>query len=174
MSTKKVHRKRRHEKWRKEMEDAKKEAQKEHRKLKALPKPLRKLETYLSDYVEFMEYYDGYLDDFTGDIIPAEPVDNPLAILHKMDLNLPPPNELTDEITKLFVEKITEAFDRMYFRLSYSIIGVYTAKEAYKLLLFYINNPSEYCSGKLKPVDGNQIFVEQIDIDTDQFVIPYL
>ncbi len=105
------------------------EQKKERLRLKALPKPLRKLETDLWQYVEFMNIYDGYIGDFTGQAIPEKPVENPFVIINKMKLNFPHQNSLSDEQKKLYVMKIEEAFNRMgfYFNLNlfkYKVSGI--------------------------------------------------
>ncbi|MDA3892084.1 MAG: hypothetical protein PF517_10520 [Salinivirgaceae bacterium] len=122
------------------------EARNERLILKALPKVLRKLEKGLGYYVEFMEVYDGYLGDFTGQIIPVEPVGNPFVVIHEMKLDFPHPNSLKCEQKKMFVRKIEEAFNRMGFILHAKTVtedDVFELSDAgisqlYELLLFYI------------------------------------
>ena len=123
------------------LREQREEERKERRRLKALPKPLRKLETNLPHYVDFMEGYDGYTGNFTGQIIPSNPVDSPFAIINKMKLNFPHQNSLSDEQKKLYIEKISEAFNRMYFYLDFAQDG--KTPEMYELLLYHIENPPE-------------------------------
>ena len=114
---------------------------KERQRLKALPKPLRKLELELHWHVDFMEVFDGYIGDFTGVVIPAKPVDNPFAILNEMKLGLPHQNSIGDEQKELYVNKISEAFDRMGFFIDFTNYAIPSVK--YELLLFHIENPPE-------------------------------
>ncbi len=101
-----------------EAREQREEARKEKQRLKALPKPLRKIETDLQYFVDFMEVYDGYIGDYTGQIIPSEPVANPFAIINKMKLGLPDENSIGDEQKEEYVFKISEAFNRMGFYIN--------------------------------------------------------
>ena len=123
------------------LREQKEEERKERQRLKALPKPLRKLETDLHHYVDFMQVYDGYIDDFTGQIVPAEPVDNPFIVINEMKLNFPQQNSLSDEQKELYVTKISKAFNRMGFNLDF--IGKTKLPEMYELLLYHFENPPE-------------------------------
>jgi len=123
--------------WRQQQKENRKEAQREKQRLKALPKPLRKLETDLGFYVDFMDVYDGYIGDFTGVIIPAKPVENPFVIINKMGLNFPHPNALNIEQKNLYIEKISETFERIGFYIEYLSDDL---SKNYELLLFYIEN----------------------------------
>ncbi|MBI9066989.1 MAG: hypothetical protein JEZ09_06830 [Salinivirgaceae bacterium] len=100
------------------------EARNERLRLKALPKVLSRLETELGNYVDFMNVYDGYLGDFTGQIIPVEPVANPFVVIHEMNLNFPHPNSLNTVEKKMYITKIEAAFIRMGFELQVSGIFV--------------------------------------------------
>ncbi len=132
-----------------ELKEQNLEARNERLRLKALPKVLRKLETELNNYVDFMEVYDGYLGDFTGQIEPTEPVGNPFVVIHEMDLNFPHPNSLNTEEKKMYINKIENAFNRMGFIILYSNIedDVFELSDdgvskLYELLLFHIMNPN--------------------------------
>jgi hypothetical protein len=121
------------------------EEREERLRLKALPKVLRRLETELGNYVDFMEDYDGYLGEFTGQIIPSESVDNPFAVLHKMDLNFPHPNSLDTEEKKIFIHNLKKAFNRMRFDFDTYGMSDSELSHLYDLLLFHIctpNNPN--------------------------------
>lgn len=152
----------------KQMKEARKEAQKEKQRLKALPKSLRKLETDLGLHVQFMEVYDGYIGDFTGEIIPAEPVDNPFVVINKMKLNFPHQNSLNNEQKELYVEKISDAFHRMGFYIDF-VDAVLNTKptKMYELLLFHIENPDKqafdiFTSGNF---NGVSLRIERIDFE---------
>jgi len=116
------------------------EARKEKQRFKALPKPLRRLEVELNWHVDFMEVYDGYLGDFTGEIVPATPVDSPFVVLNEMELNLPHQNSIGDGQKELYVYKILEAFRRMGF---VEFTDGAKPPEMYELLLFHIENPPD-------------------------------
>ena len=141
------------------------EARKERQRLKALPKPLRKLETDLHYFVDFMEVYDGYIGDFTGQVIPAEPVENPFVIINEMKLGLPHQNSIGDEQKELYVYKISEAFDRMNFYVDFTEDA--KPPEKYELLLFHIENPPDkyfdiFTSDNF---DGIALRVERIEFE---------
>jgi hypothetical protein len=101
------------------LKEKKIEARIEKRRLKALPKPLRKLETELSYHVDFMEVYDGYLGDFTGEVVPVDPVKNPFAVIHGMGLSFPHPNTLSEVQKQEYVDNIKEAFNRLGFYINH-------------------------------------------------------
>jgi hypothetical protein len=124
-----------------EAREQRKEARKEKQRLKALPKPLRKLETDLGKYVDFMEVFDGYINDFTGQVIPEKPVDNPFIIINKMKLNFPHQNLLSNEQKELYVREISEAFNRMGFYID--LIGKTKLPEMYELFLYHFEKPPE-------------------------------
>ena len=90
-------------------------AKNERQRLKKLPKPLRKLETELWKFVDFMDVYDGYIGDFTGQTVPVESVNNPFVIINKMELGFPNPNGLSNEQKILYVSCIEDALNRMGF-----------------------------------------------------------
>jgi len=136
-----------------ELKDEKIAAQNERLRQKALPKVLRKLETELSNYVGFMALFDGYLGEFTGQIVPVEPVGNPFVILHRMNLHFPHPNSINSEQKKMYINKIEDAFDRMGFMIRYSekgnedfFGGLLDASitRFYELLLFHITFLNEH------------------------------
>jgi hypothetical protein len=145
------------------------EERNERLRLKALPKVLRRLETELGHYVDFMEVYDGYLGDFTGQIIPAEPVDNPFAVLHKMDLNFPHPNSLDIEQKKIFIHNLEKAFNRMGFDFDTYGISDSELSHLYHLLLYHIMIPDNH---------GFDIFTsvnyEGITLTVERFTSDYL
>ncbi len=115
--------------------------QKEKKRLKELPKALRKLETELSQHVEFMEVFDGYIGDFTGEIIPVKPVKNPFVILNQMQLNLQHRNALNNKTLNHHIIALEEAFNKMEFYLDLMSLPETSNAEQYELLYFYINNP---------------------------------
>lgn len=130
-----------------EIKEQNRVARKERLRLKALPKVLRKLETEFSKHVSFMEVYDGYLGDFTGEIVPVEPVGNPFAIIRRMGLNFPHPNSLCIEQKNMYINTIEDAFNRMGFMINYFTIvaegNAFELSDAevsqlYELLLFHI------------------------------------
>jgi hypothetical protein len=123
------------------LKEQREEARKERQRLKALPKPLRKLETDLHYFVDFMEVYDGYIGDFTGQLIPAKPVDNPFVILNEMKLGLPHQNSIGDEQKEIYDFKISEAIDRLGFYIDFTKDA--KPSEKYELLLFHIENPPD-------------------------------
>jgi hypothetical protein len=159
------HKKQRIRKLRKQKE----EERKERRRLKALLKPLRKLETNLHNYVNFMEVYDGYIGDFTGQVIPEKPVDNPFAIINKMKLIFPHQNSLTDDQKELYIRKISEAFNRMGFYLD--LIGKTKLPEMYELLLYHFENPPEQGFDILTSVNfkGITLEIERIEFEDNYF-----
>lgn len=69
------------------------------------------LETELYYHVDFMEVYDGYLGDFTGEVIPVEPVENPFVVIYGMGLSFPHPNALSEVQKQEYVDNIKEAFN---------------------------------------------------------------
>jgi len=142
------------------LKEQNKERQREKQRLKALPKVLRKLESDLDTYVEFMLVYDGYIGGFTGDLIPVNPVDNPFAIIHEMGLDFPAQNSLTEEETKLYIEKISEALNRMCFDF-YS-----DSPEIYELLLFHIENLSSEIFGSFTSLKYKNSSLEIRRIDS--------
>ena len=148
-----------------ELKEQRKEAQKEKQRLKAFPKPLRKLKTELVWHVDFMDVYDGYIGDFTGQIIPAEPIDNPFAVINKMELNFPHQNSLSDEQKEQYVSKISEAFNRMGFYID--LIGNAKLPEMYELLLFHIENTPEQGFDILTSIDfkGITLKIERLDFE---------
>lgn len=168
---KKSRRKRRHEKWRQQNEKAqrevRKEAQKERQRLKALPKPLRKLETDLYQYVDFLEVYDGYIGDFTRQIIPAEQVDNPFVIINEMELNFPYPNSLSNEQKEQYVWKTSDAFKRMGFYLDTLFLSDKEFSKMYELLLFHIENATKQAFDIFTSVnyEGITLRIERIDFE---------
>ena len=143
------------------------EQKKERLKLKALPKPLRKLETDLPRYVDFMEVYDGYIGDFTGQIIPAEPVENPFAVINKMKLNFPHQNSLSDEQKMLYVIKIEKAFNRMGFYFKSNLFENANQPELYELLLYHIENLQKVGFDGVTSVNykGVTLEVEWVNVD---------
>jgi hypothetical protein len=147
------------------------EEREERLRLKALPKVLRQLETELGNYVDFMEVYDGYLGEFTGQIIPAEPVGNPFAVLHKMDLNFPHPNSLSSQQKKMFIDAIKEAFNRMMFDFETSKLSDVKLSHLYDLLLFHISTPNNMDFDSYTSINYNGItlIVKQYGIESDYF-----
>lgn len=152
------------------LREQREEERKERQRLKALPKPLRKLETDLGYYVDFMEVYDGYIDDFTGQIIPSEPVDNPFVIIDKMKLNFLHQNSLSDDQKELYVRKISEAFNRMGFYIDF--IGNAKLPEMYELLLYHFEKPPEQDFDILTSANfkGINMKIERIDFE-DNFTM---
>lgn len=147
------------------LREQREEERKERRRFKALPKPLRKLETNLHQYVKFTEVYDGYIGDFTGQIIPAEPVDNPFAIINKMKLIFPHQNSLSDDQKELYVRKISEAFNRMGFYIEF--IGNAKLPEMYELFLYHFEKPPEQDFDVLTSAifKGINMKIERIDFE---------
>ncbi len=126
---------------------------------------MRKLETDLYRYVDFMDVFDGYIGDFTGQIIPAEPVDNPFVVINEMKLNFPHQNSLSDEQKKLYVREISEAFNRMGFYIN--LFGNANSPKMYELLLYYFENPPEQGFDILTSVNFNGITlgIERIEFE---------
>ncbi len=141
------------------------EEKKEKQRLKTLPKPLRKLETDLGFYVDFMAVYDGYIGDFTGQIIPAEPVNNPFVIINEMELNFPHQNALNKEQKEQYVLAISEAFRRMGFYINLSEND--KISELYELLFFYIITPTESKFNSITTINykGNTVNIEKIELN---------
>jgi len=141
--------------------DSKKEHRKKERKemlrLKALPKALRKLDAYLYQYVDFMDVYDGYIGDFTGQTIPEKPVKNPFIVINKMKLNFPHKNSLSDEQKTLYVIKIEEAFNRMGFYFKANLFENTKHLEIYELLCYHIENPPDIGFDVLTSVNYNGV-----------------
>jgi hypothetical protein len=136
------------------------EQKKERLRLKALPEPLRKLETGLWQNVDFMEVYDGYIGDFTGQIIPEKPFENPFAIINKMKLNFPHQNSLSDEQKVLYVMNIEAAFSRMGFYFKSSLFENTKHLELYELLLYHIEKPPEIGFDVLTSISNNGVTLE--------------
>lgn len=143
MSKKKRSPKKRREKLASQVRQAQIEAARERRaekqRLSKLPKPIQQLEKELDIHVDFMMVYDGYIGDFTGEIIPAEPVVNPFIVLNRMELNLPHQDKLNKEQKKQYVDKILEATEKMGF--SDNVYANENYEELYGLLFYYIENP---------------------------------
>lgn len=133
--------------------------QKEKQRLKALPKPLRKLEKELGDYVDFMEVYDGYLGDFTGEVIPVDLVKNPFAVIHGMGLNFPHPHSLNDVQKAEYVHNIEKAFERLGFFFDCTTPFANETQLEYEQLYYFIENPPE------------AVFENRTGLKTDQFSI---
>jgi hypothetical protein len=125
------------------MKEQNKADQKEKQRLKALPKPLRKLETELQNHVDFMAVYDGYLGDFTGELVPVDPVKNPFTIIHGMELNFPHPNALNEAQKAEYVYNITNAFNRLGFDTLTNNTWDDVNILDYELVLYFIENPPE-------------------------------
>ena len=169
---KKSRRKARREKWkqknRKLRMEARKEYKKEQQRLKALPKPLRKLEIDLRLHVDFMEVYDGYIGDFTGQVVPVEPIDNPFTLINKMEINFPHPNSLNDEQKEQYVWKIFETFKRIGFYVELiNFIKKINSDKMYKLLLFHIENPTNKAFDIFNSVnyEDTSLKIERINFD---------
>ncbi len=144
------------------------EAQKGKQWLKALPKPLRKLETELGDYVDFMEVYDGYLGDFTGEMVPVTPVKNPFTVMHGMGLNFPHPNTLNDVQNTEYVKNIEKAFSRMVFYFQHFNIFENEDHVRYEQLLFFIENPPKADFGHITTLNTGDfsIILERMILST--------
>jgi len=151
------------------LREQKEEDRKERHRLKALPKPLRKIKTDLHFYVDFMDVFDGYIGDFTGQIIPAEPVDNPFVIINEMKLNFPHQNSLSDEQKKQYVKEISEAFNRMGFYID--LIGKTKLPEMYELFLYHFEKPPEQGFDILSSVNfkGITLKIERICFENNYF-----
>lgn len=145
------------------------EAQKEKRRLKALPKPLRKLETELGDYVDFMEVYDGYLGDFTGEVIPVDPVKNPFIVIQDMGLNFPHPNTLNDVQKAEYVHNIAKAFDRMGFYFDGAAPFENKLPLNYEQVYYFIENPPEADFVKATTLKTDEISINFERFDHDHF-----
>jgi len=143
------------------------EQKEERQRLKALPKPLRKLETDLPHYVDFMEVFDGYIGDFTGQIIPAKPVNNPFVVINDMKLNFPHQNSLGNEQKVLYVKKTEEAFNRMGFYFKSNLFENIKHPELYELLLYHIENIQKISFEELTSVNYNGVVleVERVGVD---------
>lgn len=128
------------------------EARNERLRLKALPKVLRRLETELGNYVDFMEVYDGHLGDFTGQIIPENPVGNPFVVIHEMDLKFPHPNSLNTVEKKMYITKIEDAFLRMGFELQVSEIFIDSKHNHVSAPPFVDLNVSEMPDAAISPL----------------------
>ena len=141
------------------------EQKEERQRLKALPKPLRKLEIDLPHYVDFMEVYNGYIGDFTGQIIPTKPVDNPFVVINEMKLNFPHQNSLGNEQKELYVREIAEAFNRMGFKLK--LFKNTNQPELYKLLLYHFDYPPVQGFDVLSSVNykGVTLEIERVAFD---------
>lgn len=152
MSKKKRKKKQNQTKWINERQRAEKEAAKERRRLKALPKPLQILETELDIYVDFEEVYDGYINDFTGQERPLEIVGNPFWILKQMGVELPDVKTLNSEQIKLYLSKIQDAFERMYFDFGFMPGDTEIEKQFYDLLQTCINDAENKIFGDTEKI----------------------
>ncbi|ALO17056.1 hypothetical protein L21SP5_03445 [Salinivirga cyanobacteriivorans] len=150
---------------RKHKEKAK--AQQEKKRLKALPKALRKLEAELNQHVEFLKIYDGYIGDFTGEIIPVEPVKNPFDVLNQMELNLQHPNALNADMLKQHILAIDDAFSKMGFFINPISKTEDMHADVYELLYFFINNPPKENFDRQAELTykNNSIIIERDDSD---------
>lgn len=143
------------------------DSQNEKRRIKALPKPLRKLKTELCYHVVFMEVYDGYLGDFTGEVVPVEPVENPFAVIQGMGLSFPHPNALSEVQKQEYVDNIKETFNRLGFYIEDTTSFECKPPLKYTQLLNFIENPPkvkfEYRT--ILNSDDNPITIERFDYD---------
>lgn len=155
-------------KWINQWQRAEKEAAKEKRRLKALPLPLRQLETELDFYVDFEMVYDGYIGDFTGEIRPSEPVNNPFWILKQMDIKLPDIQTLKREEVVLYNTKITEVFERMYFDTGFHAQDEEMEKRYYQFLRTAINNSTDRTFGDYERINEADVEITIMRISGDE------
>ncbi|MDA3818556.1 MAG: hypothetical protein PF486_14330 [Prolixibacteraceae bacterium] len=143
------------------------EAQNEKRRLKALPKTLRKLESELCYHVDFMEVYDGYLGDFTGEVVPVEPVKNPFSVIRDMELNFPHPNALSEVQKQEYINNIKKAFNSLGFFIEDATPFECVSPLNYTQLFNFIENPPkvDYWHITTLKTDDISITIERFDYD---------
>ena len=80
-----------------------------------------------------------------------------------MELNFPHQNSLNEEQKQFYIEKISDAFDRMGF-------SFYTnSPEMYELLLFHIGNPTKEVFDNFTSINYNNITLKIQRIDYNEW-----